>query len=181
MNKHSGNPAITGKILIVEDEKDLQDTIRQMFETAGYEVVVASNGQEGLEKFSEEAPDVVITDLAMPVMDGYEMVREIKSGPLGDSIPVLMLTAKVAEEEKIKGLNLGAIDYITKPFSFAELQLKIQNYLMLTASISSKLDPEKEETSQFLRTINQYLDENMKTGRLELENVAEKTIKKFED
>ncbi len=169
------HPPLTqqGKILLVEDEKDLQDTLKDMFVEAGYDVDVASNGLEGLKKFEAEAPDVIITDISMPLMDGYEFLQEIKDGPLGDVIPVIMLTARVAEEEKIKGLEFGAVDYITKPFSFAELQLKIKNFLTLTYSIGQQTQSNsEEETSQFLRTINSYLDNHMQSGRLELDMVA---------
>lgn len=162
---------VTGKILIVEDEKSLRDTLRDMFTTSGYEVEVAENGQEALDLVFSTNPDVIITDISMPVMDGYEFVQEIKKTPQGNKIPILMLTAKVSEEEKIRGLNFGAVDYITKPFSYHELQLKIQNHLKLT---SSKQDDQEEvESSQFLKTVNNYLDSHMNDGRLELEVVAE--------
>lgn len=162
---------VTGKILIVEDEKSLRDTLKDMFSTSGYEVEVAENGQEGLDLISSSKPDVIITDISMPVMDGYEMVQEIKKTPQGSQIPILMLTAKVSDEEKIRGLNFGAVDYITKPFSYHELQLKIQNHLQLKSA--NQDDAEEVESSQFLKKVNQYLDTHMNNGRLELDVVAE--------
>lgn len=161
----------TGKILIVEDEKSLRDTLKDMFSTSGYEVEVAENGREALDLMLSSKPDVIITDISMPVMDGYELVQEIKKTPDGNKIPILMLTAKVSEEEKIRGLNFGAVDYITKPFSYHELQLKIQNHLNLTTSKQG--DQEAVESSQFLKKVNQYLDSCMNDGRLELEVVAQ--------
>lgn len=160
----------TGKILIVEDEKPLRDTLRDMFVESGYEVEVAENGAEALEIVLTSQPDVIITDISMPVMDGYEFVQEIKKHPEGAKIPILMLTAKVSEEEKILGLDFGAVDYITKPFSYHELQLKIQNHLKLKASAENA---EEVESSQFLKKVNQYLDVHMRDGRLELDVVAE--------
>lgn len=160
-----------GKILIVEDERALRETLRDIFEQKQYDVIVAENGNEALSVASESRPDVIITDISMPVMDGYEFVERFSESKLGSTVPIIMLTAKVSEMDKFRGLNLGAVDYITKPFDYRELELKIQNHLQLKrASLQSDSE---EEPSQFLRTINQYLDEHMQTGRLELESVAE--------
>lgn len=161
----------TGKILIVEDEKPLRDTLKDMFVESGYDVEVAENGAEALDLVFTSKPDVIITDVSMPVMDGYQFVQELKKHPQGAKIPVLMLTAKVLEEEKIRGLDFGAVDYITKPFSYHELQLKIQNHLQLKSSENEDL--EEIESSQFLKKVNQYLETHMRDGRLELEVVAE--------
>lgn len=160
-----------GKILIVEDERALRETLQDIFEQKQYDVIVAENGDEALSIASESRPDVIITDISMPVMDGYEFVERFSESKLGRTVPIIMLTAKVSEVDKIRGLNLGAVDYITKPFDYRELELKIQNHLQLKKA--GKMVDAEEEPSQFLRTINQYLDEHMQSGRLELESVAE--------
>lgn len=160
-----------GKILIVEDERSLRETLKDIFEQKEYEVIVAENGNQALTIAHESQPDVIITDISMPVMDGYEFVERFSESRLASSVPIIMLTAKVSETDKIRGLNLGAVDYITKPFDYRELELKIQNHIHLKKA-SSQTD-EEEEPSQFLRMINEYLDAHMQTGRLELETVAD--------
>lgn len=166
-------------LLIVEDEGQLRDTLCDMFEELGYQVSTAINGQEGLEKMEAEAPDLIISDVAMPVMDGFSLLAKVKSSPSGKTIPVILLTAKVADEEKLHGLGLGADDYVTKPFDWRELRLRVENKLTLKTSLAnangkeSSLPEEEWEQSAFIRSLTEYLDKHMHTGRLELATVAE--------
>jgi len=115
-------------ILLVEDEADYRLLIASDLEE-DYQVVEASNGKEGLEKALETIPDLVVTDLMMPVMDGIELCRRLKAGVETTHIPVVMLTAKTAVESQVEGLRTGADDYVTKPFNMLLLRARISNLL----------------------------------------------------
>ena len=116
----SENP---GKILIVEDERDVADLIRFNLERAGYSVVVANDGLTGQDLALKERPDLVILDLMLPGKDGYSVFKEIRRDSRTSHTPVLILTARSQTEDRIKGLEAGADDYLTKPFSPKELVL----------------------------------------------------------
>lgn len=107
------------KILIVEDEPGIMLGIKDEFESAGYEVYTAENGEDGLAKAKQHKPDLIILDIMMPVLDGYEVCKRLRMQ--GDNTPIIMLTVKDKEIDKILGLELGADDYVTKPFSLREL------------------------------------------------------------
>jgi len=117
------------KILVVDDEMMLREMLRDIFSIAGYDVITAENGKEGLQKIEQEVPDFVILDGSMPVMDGFETLKEIRKNPRFINLPVMMFTALSGEAEQIKGLNLGADDYITKPFKTTVLLSKVKNIL----------------------------------------------------
>jgi len=116
------------KILLVEDNRDLMHYISSIIEEAGI-VEQARNGREALEKMKEYTPDLIITDLMMPEMDGIALVETLSKHPKWSSIPIIILTAKTLDEEKIKLFKIGVVDYITKPFSAEQLMLKIKNLL----------------------------------------------------
>ena len=115
-------------ILLVEDEADYRMLVASDLEE-DYQVVEAANGKEGLAKALETIPDLVVTDLMMPVMDGIELCRRLKTGVETAHIPVVMLTAKTAVESQVEGLQTGADDYVTKPFHMTLLELRIRNLL----------------------------------------------------
>ncbi len=117
------------KILIVDDEADLVETIRFSLELEGYNVLVASNGEEGLNLARQEKPDLILLDLMLPKLDGYKVCRLLKFDERYKHIPILMLTAKTQEKDKILGKETGANEYITKPFDMDELMAKIKSYL----------------------------------------------------
>jgi len=117
------------KILIVDDEPDLVETIRFSLELEGYNVLVASNGEEGLNVARQEKPDLILLDLMLPKLDGYKVCRLLKFDERYKHIPILMLTAKTQEKDKILGKETGANEYITKPFDMDELMAKIKSYL----------------------------------------------------
>jgi two-component system alkaline phosphatase synthesis response regulator PhoP len=117
------------KILVVDDEADLVETIRFSLELEGYNVLVASNGEEGLNLARQEKPDLILLDLMLPKLDGYKVCRLLKFDERYKHIPILMLTAKTQEKDKILGKETGANEYITKPFDMDELMAKIKSYL----------------------------------------------------
>src|ERR1019366_4028161 len=117
---------MTATVLVVEDEKKIRDLLRGMLERAGLVVVSTGSGAEAIDLARRAQPDLVLLDLGLPDVPGEEVAREIRR--LGQS-PILMLTAKVAERDRIAGLELGADDYVTKPFSPRELVLRVQAVL----------------------------------------------------
>ena len=116
-------------ILIVEDEIDIAQLILFNLERAGYSVEIAHDGREGLEKILKDQPDLVILDLMLPKVNGYQVLKEMQRDTRSHSIPVMMLTAKSQIDDRIKGLEMGADDYLTKPFSPKELVLRVQSIL----------------------------------------------------
>ncbi len=118
------------KVLLAEDEEDIQKVARMSLQFQGrWEVVVASNGEECLSKVSTERPDLILLDAMMPRMDGYETCRRLKADPTTRDIPVIFLTAKAQESEIRKGLELGAVGYLVKPFDPMRLASQIREIL----------------------------------------------------
>ncbi len=113
-------------ILVIEDTAGIRDMVREYLSEHGFRVIVANNGQEGLYEARYQKPDLVILDVMMPIMDGMEFLRQFR---VADRTPVIMLTAKDQEVDKVLGLEFGADDYITKPFSMAELLARVRAVL----------------------------------------------------
>lgn len=128
----SGSPAKT--ILVVDDEPRMVNFITMNLELEGFRVITATNGFEALEKAFKEHPDLVLLDIMMPEMDGFETLEQLRQG---SSVPVIFLSAKSEEVDRIKGLDLGADDYITKPFSPRELVSRIRAVLRRTDPTST--------------------------------------------
>jgi len=117
------------KILIVEDEKDIVKMLEYNLKKEGFRTASAYDGEEGLERAYSEHPDLIILDLMLPGMDGLEVCKSLKSKNKTSGIPIIMLTAKVQEADKVVGLELGADDYVTKPFSPRELLARVKAVL----------------------------------------------------
>lgn len=128
----AANGEVTGrKVLVIDDEPGIIEIVEANLEGDGFEVISASNGKEGLEKIKSEAPELVVLDVMMPEMDGWEVLRSIEQDPATAGLPVIMLTAKAADEDYIYGLEEGAVEYITKPFLPVELVNRIKITLMV--------------------------------------------------
>lgn len=117
------------KILIVDDEIQLVEMVKMRLEAAGYEIISAYDGQEGLEKAKRDSPDLIILDLMLPKMDGYKVCGLLKNDARYSKIPIIMLTARAQEEDKKLGKDLGAEEYLTKPFDPKILLSKIKELL----------------------------------------------------
>ncbi len=115
-----------GRILVVEDEESLADTVRYNLEREGYAVSVAADGRRALERFGRDRPSLVILDLMLPEVSGLDVCRQIRQV---SDVPIIMLTAKDSEADKVTGLELGADDYVTKPFSVRELVSRVRAHL----------------------------------------------------
>jgi DNA-binding response OmpR family regulator len=119
------------RILLVDDEQPIQTLLSFPLERDGYEVVVAADGREALARYDEQPPDLVVLDVMLPRMDGLEVCRRLRAK--GETVPIIMLTAKSEEIDKVLGLELGADDYITKPFSVREFRSRVKAVLRRAA------------------------------------------------
>ena len=123
------------RILIVDDELELRSMVRRYLESEGFEIAEASNGADGLDRIRTTPPDLVILDIGLPDVDGIELLRQIRSTT---EIPVIMLTARAEELDRVVGLSVGADDYVTKPFSPRELVARIKAVLRRGRSLAGR-------------------------------------------
>ncbi|MFT4570603.1 MAG: two-component system alkaline phosphatase synthesis response regulator PhoP [Hyphomicrobiaceae bacterium] len=117
------------RVLVVEDEEDIAELLRYNLEAAGFSVAVANTGELGLAAASNEPPSIVLLDLMLPTIDGLEVCRRLRAAPNTAAIPIVMLTARGEESDVVRGLEMGADDYVTKPFSPRVLIARIQSVL----------------------------------------------------
>ena len=156
MTKMAAKP-VPARILVVEDERDIAALVAYHLTKAGYRVRTAEGGNEALEAVSAERPDLVLLDLMLPGFSGYEVLAEIRRRPELTEVPVIVLTARREESDRIKGLELGADDYLTKPFSPRELVLRVSAVLRRAQS------PPIAGSSRTLRGGNILVDLNALT------------------
>ncbi len=133
------------QILIVEDENDCAELLTYNLQKENYEAVIARNGKEAIEAVQRQMPDVVLLDVMMPELNGWEVCRILRESTNGKSLPIIMLTALSEEEERVKGLSLGADDYLSKPYSVKELLLKIKKYIDRQETIKELVAREQEQ------------------------------------
>jgi DNA-binding response OmpR family regulator len=134
IEKKRSEPEYTGmRILVVDDEQHMIDLIRMNLELEGFQVLEASNGIDALDQVRKHIPDLIILDIMMPQLDGFEVLKMLREF---SSVPVIMLTAKGEEEDKVRGLELGADDYVTKPFGARELVSRVKAVLRRTESLT---------------------------------------------
>ena len=131
-------------ILVVDDEKNIVDILNFNLQREGYSVLCAYDGREGLKLAREESPDLILLDVMLPYMDGFEVCRTLREE--GSSIPIIMITARESETDKVLGLELGADDYITKPFSVRELLARVKANMRRT--VSAEAAPKTEQPRQ---------------------------------
>ena len=135
------------KILIVEDERDIVELLRYNLQAAGFKTDYVRNGADALQRAVEEPPALILLDLMLPEVDGLIVCRLLKGDPRTKNVPIVMLTAKIEEEDRVKGFELGADDYIPKPFSperwFSVLRL---------SSAASRSDKKQNKRNRFRRT-----------------------------
>ncbi|MEZ4768014.1 MAG: response regulator transcription factor [Caldilineales bacterium] len=144
------------RILVVDDDKQIARLIRSYLEQAGYQVLVAHDGETALHALRREAPDLVVLDLMLPDRDGWDVTRTVRSDPTLAATPIIMVTARVEDTDKIIGLELGADDYVSKPFNPRELVSRVRAVLRrtsgqpaaVTTALSAgalRLDPDRHE------------------------------------
>ncbi|NLY74354.1 MAG: response regulator transcription factor [Firmicutes bacterium] len=127
-----------GTIAIVEDEANIVELIKYNLDREGYRTISASNGRKGLELVRKELPDLVILDLMLPELDGLSVCKQLRSEPQTKSIPIIILTAKSEEADRVLGLEMGADDYVTKPFSPRELVARVRAVLRRSGSMEEE-------------------------------------------
>lgn len=159
------------KVLIIDDEEHIVDLIKYNLEANGFQTIVAFNGVDGLKLSKSEKPDLILLDLMLPGIDGLEVLKRIRSDEKLKNTPVIMLTAKSEEIDKILGLELGADDYITKPFSVRELTARVKAVLRRMTS-----KEEESQTFNFADVEIDYVRHEVKKG----EEKVELTLKEFE-
>jgi DNA-binding response OmpR family regulator len=125
-------------VLVVEDEPTLRETLAEALESEGYRVVVAADGRDALTRFRSERPDLVLLDLMLPELSGIEVTRIIRQE---SGVPIVMLTAKDSELDKVVGLELGADDYVTKPFSLRELSARLRALFRRSETLAAEAPP----------------------------------------
>ncbi|HYA11865.1 MAG TPA: response regulator, partial [Thermodesulfovibrionales bacterium] len=133
------------KILIVDDAVDTVELLRKRFRSEGYDTAEANDGEEALQKVEQYHPDLIVLDVMMPKLDGYEVCRRLKADENTKYVPVLMLTAKGEVENKVKGLEIGADDYLPKPFDYKELSARVKSLLTIKEAREKLVEEEKSE------------------------------------
>lgn len=166
------------KILIVEDERDLRENIMELFESQSFEVLGADNGQSGYAAAIQFKPDLIISDVIMPESDGFEMLSLLRKNPGTELTPVIMLTAKTMLDARIQGLQLGADDYIGKPFSASELLVRSQNLIekqrrLIQKTLTSPTDIESDSRNEVMvKRIIQIIELHMSDYNLSVDLIA---------
>ena len=166
------------KVLVVEDEMQLRENIVELFQSRNYEVYAAENGIEGFEVAHKLLPDLIVSDVIMPEEDGFSLLSRLRKNPATELIPVIFLTAKNMVEAKIEGLELGADDYIVKPFSAAELLARSTNLiqkqekLLKKGLISVSTEDIQPKPELLVKEIIAFIEENLSNFNLSVEMVA---------
>lgn len=160
------------KILVIDDEKAIADIIKFNLKKEGYDVITANDGEEGITKVFTENPDLILLDIMMPKVDGYEVCKKVREKI---STPIIMLTARAEEVDKVLGLELGADDYVTKPFGIRELIARVKANLRKYDAISQKF----QISNNIISFGKLVIDLNRYEVRKE-ENVIDLTFREFE-
>lgn len=166
------------KVLVVEDEIQLRENIVELFQSRNYEVHAAENGIEGYEIAHKLLPDLIVSDVIMPEEDGFALLGRLRKNPATELIPVIFLTAKNMVEAKIEGLELGADDYIVKPFSAAELLARSTNLiqkqekLLKKGLITVSTEDIQPKPELLVKEIIAFIEENLSNFNLSVEMVA---------
>ncbi|WP_461128681.1 response regulator transcription factor [Spirosoma aerophilum] len=164
------------KILVVEDDEQLRQNICEQLELDNYEVKVAGNGLMALDLLPSFYPDLILCDVLMPEMNGIDFIRAVKDDRKFRNVPFIFLTAKVAQEDKLLGLEEGAIDYLSKPFLRRELLLKVNNIITQRSDfiLNQLMDPATEGADfQFVRQLTASLEAHFDDSSLTANKVAE--------
>jgi PleD family two-component response regulator len=140
LSASKGGNMSEGRMLIVEDDFDISNMLRIYFQSHGYEVAVAQRGEDALAMCRKQLPHIIVLDIMLPDMDGYDVCRELRSNLRTSHVPIIFLTQKDERSDKIHGLELGADDYITKPFDLEELKLRVKSAIS-RATVQSLTNP----------------------------------------
>lgn len=169
------------KILVVEDYPDLRKFIVRILR-GPYTLIEAANGEEGVQMALKETPDLIISDIMMPKKDGNELCAELKNNPATDHIPIILLTARAGQQDKIQGLEQGADDYLTKPFDESELLVRVRNLLQTRKKLQQKFQQEiwlkprevkvSSDQEKFLQQLKEAIEQHLSNEALSAEDLA---------
>ena len=177
---HATNPTI----LLAEDNRDIGLYTRSIFPEEQYNLIYAANGEEALKRAKEAIPDILITDIIMPKMNGIELCKAMKSSPLLNHVPIVIISAKERDADIMEGLRQGADSYIKKPFSPEELKVRVDNLLESRNLLKEKYEravikethpvkPDANENGEFVRHVTDIIYREMKTADFTSKNLAE--------
>ncbi len=166
------------KILLLEDDPSLRQVLVKVLEESGYHPLAVQNGEMGVRALRSFYPDMIVSDVLMPKMNGIEFLKYIRTDETFRNIPFIILSAKTAVADRIEGLQHGADDYISKPFDIQEMLLRIKNTLDLKTRSEKNTSPSQERTLDsrsivFLRKLNEYLINNIIDPDLHLDKVSD--------
>ena len=170
-------------MLVVDDNADIRAYIRSIFEQ-DYQVIEAVNGKEGISKATEKIPNLIISDLMMPEMDGFEFCKVLKSDEKTSHIPIIMLTAKADIDSRMEGLELGADDYLTKPFHKDEILVRVRNLILIREKLKKwygkevvELKPHEIKVNSideaFILKAKAVIDKNLSDSQFDLTRFAD--------
>ncbi len=142
-----------GKILVADDDNNIAELLRLYLEKEGYGVVIAADGEEALARFTPESPDIVLLDIMMPKLDGWQVLREIRKK---SNVPIIMLTAKGETFDKVLGLELGADDYVVKPFETKEIVARIKAVLRRAGKVGELPDSKEVSYPKLVVNMTKY-------------------------
>ncbi|MFK7981534.1 MAG: two-component regulator propeller domain-containing protein [Saprospiraceae bacterium] len=182
-NKIISDPKNLDKLLIIDDNEEIRNYVGNKFKS-NYQILLATNGKEGVQLAIQETPDIIISDVMMPIMDGIEVTRELRKNFNTSHIPIILLTANSSNEKKFEGIELGADDYITKPFNFKYLQLKIDSLIQQRKQLRTHFQQAPELTADtltrsdqdkiFIQKVTEIINENLGTNSFSVELLAQK-------
>ncbi len=144
----------TGRILVADDDRNICELLRLYLEKEGYEAIAANDGAEAVDKFNSESPDLVLLDIMMPKLDGWQVCREIRKK---SDCPIIMITAKSETFDKVLGLELGADDYVVKPFDTKEIVARIKAVLRRTGKNASESDAKEVFYDKLVVNMTEYV------------------------
>lgn len=155
-------------IVVIEDNEGIRNSLKELFELRDMQVFTASSAIEGLVMISRYRPKLLITDVMMPEMDGFELVSKLRTQPEYQHLPIIFLTAKTELEDRFKGLNLGAVDYITKPFQSYELYKKVENILRISEfqPFHQKALVPNDSNDDFLQKLDDCINKHIQNPEL---------------
>lgn len=163
-------------VLVIDDNLDIRENTAEILDLAGYKTFTAENGKKGMELAQREKPDVIVCDIMMPELDGYGVLHLLKKNPDTEHIPFLFLTAKTERGDFRKGMEMGADDYITKPFEDIELLNAIEVRLKKAAVLENKYSPSHEGISQFIKDVKSAGLVNQLADQYDVETYSKKQL-----
>ena len=172
-----------GTILIVDDNLMNLQVLFNLLSQEGFRILVAKNGQSAIEKAQYSLPDLILLDVLMPGIDGFETCKQLKADAITQDIPIIFMTALMEAEHKIKGFNLGAVDYITKPFQHQEVLLRVKTHFSLATLTKRLLEKnllleqevaEREKAQTELKNLTNVLEKRVEERTIQLANSNQK-------